>query len=354
MHTPEYFQQLLKGHLEGTLSPGEESVFMEAVRSGNYRDILRNDILSRLEEHSPLQTDLSHQTQERIIQHILGSEALSPEKSHFEAPAPIIPVSRNRRRRWTIAAAAAIIVITGTALLYRHNTSTDSRTQTAHAGIVNTTSEIKNLHLEDGSIIELAPGAHLSYPAHFTGASRTVQLEGNAFFKIATDPRRPFYVYCRDIVTHVLGTSFHISSQKDNMLKIAVRTGKVEISRSGEGQHPGIVLTPNQQLVYTQDDPDPQPRLVDTPMVLTDNPDDRTFVAGETFRFKAASLNDISRLVKEKYGIGIILEKPALGKKLFTGDLSNQPLNIALKFICLSVGASYEIKGTKIFLNTYK
>jgi hypothetical protein len=344
MHTPEYFQQLLKGHLEGTLSPGEESVFMEAVRSGNYRDILGNDILSRLEDHSPAQTDLPYQAQERIIQHILAPPVRTP----------VIPVSHNRRRRWTMAAAAAIIVITGAALLYHHTTSQSTHTEAAPADIANTTSEIKNLRLEDGSIIELAPGAHLSYPAHFTGASRTVQLEGNAFFKIAADPRRPFYVHCRDIVTHVLGTSFHISSQKDNTLKITVRTGKVEISRSGGEQRPGIMLTPNQQLVYTREDPDPQPRLVDTPMVLTDNPDDRTFVAGKTFRFKAASLDDISRLVKEKYGIDIVLEKPALGKKLFTGDLSNQPLNIALTFICLSVGASYEIRGTKIFLNTHK
>lgn len=78
MHTPEYFQQLLKSHLEGTLSPEEESVFMEAVRSGNYRDILGNDILSRLEDHSPVQTDLPYQAQERIIQHILAPPVLVP------------------------------------------------------------------------------------------------------------------------------------------------------------------------------------------------------------------------------------------------------------------------------------
>ncbi|MBN9384614.1 MAG: FecR domain-containing protein [Chitinophagaceae bacterium] len=341
MHTPEYIQQLLKGHFEGSLSPEDESILMEALRSGNYRDIMGKDILHQLETSSSARTSLPPQTRERMIQNILASPAL------------VVPISRNRRRYWIMTAAAAMIVIISATLLYTA-ASRKNPAQTDAKDIINTTAETNTLHLEDGSAIQLEPGAHLSYPPHFTGSSRTVRLEGNAFFKIATDPGRPFYVYCGDIITHVLGTSFHISAQKDNAFKIAVRTGKVEVSRSGDGQQSKIMLFPNQQLTYTSNTASPQPTLVDTPLVLTDNPDPKTFTAGETFRFKAASLNTISALIKEKYGIDIVMDKPALGKTLFTGDLSHQPLYTALKIICLSVNAGYEIKGTKIFVNTIK
>lgn len=341
MHTPEYIQQLLKGRLEGALSPEEESIFMDALRSGNYRDILGKDILYQLETASPAQTGLPPQAQERIIQNILAS------------PAPVVPLSRNRRRYWSMTAAAAVIVIASAVLLYTA-TSRKSPAQTAVKDIINSTGGTNTVHLEDGSTIQLAPGAHLSYATHFTGSSRTVRLEGDAFFKIAADLRRPFYVYCGDIVTHVLGTSFQISSQKDNVLKISVSTGKVEVSRSDKEHQSKTILYPNQQLTYTRNNTNPQPTLVDTPLVLTGNPDDKTFAAGEAFRFKAASLNMISTLVKEKYGIDIVMENPALGKNLFTGDLSHQPLYTALKIICLSVNAGYEARGTKIFVNTIK
>jgi transmembrane sensor len=341
MHAPEYIHRLLKGHLEGSLSPEEESIFWDALRSGAYRDLIGEDILSKLKDASlsARTTTLSPETQHRIIERILAEAT------------PVIPISRSKRRFWMVAAAASVIVIIAGMLLYR-TTLHPATDQQPLSAIDNHTPRMMPVSLEDGSVIELQPGARLSYPSHFTGAARTVRLEGSAFFKIAPNARQPFYAYSQGIVAHVLGTSFHIIAEKGEGLNITVRTGKIEVSKEAT-QNAGTILTPNQQLRFAPEIKEPKPMLVDTPLVLTEDPDDHTFTAGEKFRFKAASLASVFRLMEHSYGISIVMENPALGKNLFTGDLGHETLYTALKIVCLSVNADYEVKGTKIFINTH-
>ena len=81
--------------------------------------------------------------------------------------------------------------------------------------------EVKNnetrpimITLEDGSKIHLSKNSKISYPTHFEKESRTVFLSGEAFFDIAKNPKKPFFVYSNEIITKVLGTSFTIKPGK--------------------------------------------------------------------------------------------------------------------------------------------
>jgi len=322
MQDPEYFIRLLKGHLEDTLTPEEREDFLDALRSGAYRDILGDEILARLRNPPPAGHSLSSPAQQRIIDNILGPEEV-----------PVVPLPRRKRWPW-VAAAASLVVLASITFLYRTHTMHSAGSSSHSLVAANNSNGVLPIDLEDGSTIELQPGSKLSYPEHFTGSRREVQLEGSAFFKIASDPQRPFYAVSQGLITHVLGTSFSMDwNQRREELKVAVRTGRVEVS--------GIQLTPNQQVVYSKGSNTLTSTLVDSPRIVN---------SGKSLVFKATPASQVFTLLQDSYGIDIVMENGEVGKGLFTGDLSHQSFYTALKIICLSLNHRYAIRGTKVFI----
>lgn len=95
--------------------------------------------------------------------------------------------------------------------------------------------------LADGSTVILAPDSRLEIidPADGT---RSVELSGEAYFSVMTDPDRPFRVRAGESVTEVLGTGFNVRARGGaEPVVVAVRSGRVTFGRSsGDGER--IVL----------------------------------------------------------------------------------------------------------------
>lgn len=82
--------------------------------------------------------------------------------------------------------------------------------------------------LADGTEVILDAGTKLKYPVSFAaGENRIVYLEGQAFFKVAEDPTRPFLVSTENMEVRVLGTHFNVSAYPEDL-----RTSAVLISGS--------------------------------------------------------------------------------------------------------------------------
>jgi len=97
--------------------------------------------------------------------------------------------------------------------------------------------EKKTIRMGDGSEITLSPSSRLSYPAKFASSLRQISLEeGEAFFKIAHEEKRPFTVQLPGkLYTKVLGTSFTIRAFKtSNSMNISVNTGKVAVGNKNQ------------------------------------------------------------------------------------------------------------------------
>ena len=78
--------------------------------------------------------------------------------------------------------------------------------------------------LSDGTEVYMNTDSRLVYPDHFTGAERSVFLEGEAYFKVARDEHHPF------IQTRVLGTEFNVSSYPGSEVQVTLIEGSVEVS----------------------------------------------------------------------------------------------------------------------------
>ena len=110
-----------------------------------------------------------------------------------------------------------------------------------------TTSEVKNITLADGSEITL--GAKSQLKAWATDKERRIILvSGQAFFKVAKNPQRPFWVDAGETKVRVVGTQFDVRKGSDRT-RVAVLEGIVNVTSAHNSNHnTPVVLTAGQQV----------------------------------------------------------------------------------------------------------
>ena len=64
--------------------------------------------------------------------------------------------------------------------------------------------------LPDGSNVWINSGSTRTYDRHFNGKERSVYLQGEAYFEVTENKKRPFIVHTKHITVQALGTSFNV------------------------------------------------------------------------------------------------------------------------------------------------
>ncbi|NDV59410.1 FecR family protein [Bacteroides sp. 519] len=163
---------------------------------------------------------------------------------------------------WFSSAAAVILIAIGIITFWNVDSSpttpvTDLLTLQSDTGIVEYT-------LPDGSKVWLNASSFLQYPEAFTGNTREVHLDGEAFFDIAPNADKPFIIHANNTLTRVVGTSFAVRAIKDESeVVVTVSTGVINFSAEGETEHlelrpgeQGVCITEEKKLAKNTD-PDP-------------------------------------------------------------------------------------------------
>jgi ferric-dicitrate binding protein FerR (iron transport regulator) len=288
-----------------------------------------------------------------------------------QAPAPQTTTHSRLTRLFAVAGVVAGLLV-AVAFFVHHNTHNAKESAAVlAAGVMqekaNNGLTPLTVRLEDNSTVTLGKGARLLYPKSFSGDKREVYLEGDAFFDVSHDADRPFYVYYNKLVTHVLGTSFHISTDAlRKQVEVTVRSGKVEVYEKAAAQKRparnaasnGVILTPNQKVRYSEDSRQFEALLVDEPLPLVTvapaadslQADDIQLVAPEIFVFSTAPLPHVLQVFEKVYGIEIEVENERINNCHFSGDMSNMGFNARMEAICQVLHTTYEIRGTKILI----
>ncbi len=112
-----------------------------------------------------------------------------------------------------------------------------------------------NILLSDGTRVWLNSGSRLVYPPVFDRKSREVFLEGEAYFEVSKDARKPFFVRTEAFRVRVLGTKFEVQAYKNESVQNAVLLeGKVSLAKNGELFSKEYELSPNQKGVLSGED----------------------------------------------------------------------------------------------------
>lgn len=90
------------------------------------------------------------------------------------------------------------------------------------------------LELSDGTKVWLNAQSEITFPTQFTGDVRTVELKGEAFFEVESDPRHPFVVNTGQMSVRVLGTSFNIMTYSDEpTTETTLISGSLKVLKNG-------------------------------------------------------------------------------------------------------------------------
>jgi ferric-dicitrate binding protein FerR (iron transport regulator) len=100
---------------------------------------------------------------------------------------------------------------------------------------------------QEGSKVYLNSGSILKYPDKFGLDSREVYLDGEAYFDIAPDSKRPFVVRFADGTVKVYGTKFNLKAySEDEEIVVSLEEGSVKVSALGDD----YMMKPSDILVY--------------------------------------------------------------------------------------------------------
>jgi len=205
------------------------------------------------------------------------------------------------------------------------------------------------VHLVDGSLIILGRNSSLHYEKFLQKDKREVLLDGEAFFEVAADAARPFYVHTRGLLTRVLGTSFRIIARKeDENITIAVKTGKVAVC----AEHPGFtnkvpeyILQANQEVVFdTRLQATGKAPVTDSGLVA--KPD----LPAENFSFSDAPVSTIFRKLSDTYSVKIVYDEQQFSKCLITVSLDALSFEEKLALVCKVLGVKYREKDYEIVI----
>ncbi len=193
--------------------------------------------------------------------------------------------------------------------------------------------------LPDGSEVWLNAASSLRFPTAFTGKDRRVEITGEAYFEIAKDAARPFYVKVGSSEVQVLGTNFDIMAYtEESTLKTTLIEGSVRFVNGGNAS----VLTPGQQSRLNKDGRISIAGNVDATEVLA--------WKNGSFHFENAGIEDVMRQMSRWYDVDIAYDNKN-GTNHFYADIPRTTnLSDALKALSLTGKVHFEIQGKKIIV----
>lgn len=230
---------------------------------------------------------------------------------------------------------AAMLLLTGAiiAMIYYFNGNAGRDTPVTLAAT--NTSQVDTL--PDGSVITLNRHSSLNYAGAFNKKSRTVELQGEAFFNVTPDKNKPFIVNVNGITVTVTGTSFNIKTQGIKT-EVIVETGTVQVSNHKQT----IALTPKEKVTVIHPD-----------SVLTKEQETDqlySYYRNKIFVCDRTPLWKFIQVLNEAYDTHIVIESPEKRSEPYTATFIDQPLDSILNIMAPSMNLTVTRTNSTIIL----
>lgn len=216
-----------------------------------------------------------------------------------------------RLRQW--AASIALLMSIGLTTYYlsgHQETEVQYQTKSTNAG------QRSRITLSDGSVVVLNSNSHLSFPEMFSGKTRELVLNGEAFFEVRKDAERPFIVRSGDVTTTVLGTSFNVKASGAEQVEVTVVSGRVKVVADTIDKQ--ILLVKGQQATYNKPLHDITVQDVD--------PGKYVSWVSRSLVFDMIPFKEVLEILERTYGIEIRVRNKEANECLVRGKYENENL----------------------------
>ena len=231
--------------------------------------------------------------------------------------------------------AAAVLIIVGSYFIYNQyrdfnlkEVKTEIFTRSTAYG------ERSTIQLSDGTSIILNAGSKVIIPKVFKGGRREVELIGEAYFDVTSDPDFPFVVKTGNICTTVLGTKFNVNAfPGENVVKVSLVEGKVKVRSEADEI---FNILPEQQIIINKEDNSTELKEFNVMEVIgwKDN----------MLIFKDEPLKNVLKSLARAYGVDLVLEDSKDGMREVTTEFNDVSIRAAAKLIQFSTGLDYRME----------
>ncbi|MDF9799408.1 transmembrane sensor [Catalinimonas alkaloidigena] len=278
-----------------------------------------------------------------------------PMFSSADSPTKIIPLNaravlghsyeKHEKMLWTyqkMSRAIAILLLglcVGLAAYFGNKDKVQGPTEMAYVSKVTPLGTKLHFKLPDGTKVNLNAGSVLHYPEQFSAQQRLVKLQGEAFFEVVKDSKRPFRVKTDAVMTEALGTAFNIKHE-DGILEIALMEGKVSVSNeAGDTNKDKLILLPGEQATLHRNN-----QLIKEKV----NIDEVTAWKNEVILFQGATEGEVIHTLEKWYGVKILVEGNSPKDWRFSGRFERKNLENVLRSIGYSMDFQYSMEEKEV------
>ncbi len=207
---------------------------------------------------------------------------------------------------------------------------------------------VSEMILPDGSIIFLNADSKIRYSIEGKGGIREVFLEGEAWFDVAKNEKKPFVVRTPFYKVNVTGTKFNVKAyDSDAYVTTTLEEGEV-IVQSGEKLTlaENILLKPGEQIIFDKQNRTASVKKVNTNWFTSWKDNKLIFVN--------MNLKDLVVLLERKYGVDIEVKNKEILQLHFDGTIKNESIIEILEIVKKTLPINYKIVGQKIEITNHK
>jgi hypothetical protein len=208
--------------------------------------------------------------------------------------------------------------------------------------------QVFQILLSDSTKVWLNAETKIKYPKYFikNSKTRTVFLDGEAFFDVSHNKNQPFIVATNGINVEVLGTKFNVSSyptQKN--IHTTLVEGSVKVIDTTAINN-SLLIKPSQQASFNRKEKSLVSKKVNT--------NDYTAWMDKRIVFQDITLEEVLEKIARVYNVEIVNNNEAMKKEKFTGEFDVEDINTIFKALSTSIKFNYQIKKNRILIKTEK
>ena len=326
--------------------------FPEYTKMQKVTDALKSDL--KQPDPTTIQKDLSARIEE------LWYKIKNSDES------PVAFTEKNNVRSiiyWRWAAAAILIFAAGGVFFYTsRQQQVNQLTKVMVHHIYVPYGKTTGIVLPDGTKVKLNAGSTFSYPEAFSKTTREVNLEGEGFFEVTKNAKKPFLVHTSALTVKVLGTVFNVKAYRnDKNIETTLLTGRVQVELKDKPEK-NIILLPNEKLIVDNNlagilnagaantrEARIEYQVTALPQIKAGEIKETAWLDNRII-FTNESFEEVAKQLERKYNVQMVFEEPALKNERISGVLENESLEQALQIIQMTTPFKFRADGRAIYL----
>jgi transmembrane sensor len=232
-------------------------------------------------------------------------------------------VSRNNYRLLIAAASVACILAIGGMSLYIDLKSSLKNIPALETIVATNEGEKSHVYLSDGTSVFLNSGSTLKYNGRYNNEDRIVNLTGEAYFDVQTNPEKPFIVKTGQVTVIATGTKFNVLSyNNENRVETTLEEGHLQVSVK---EKEPVSINAGQQVAYFKNSDE---------VIVRDAPADTyTSWKENKLRFDNTPFMEAMRGISRRYNVKIDITNKALLDITYSATFIDEPIEDVMSML---------------------